>query len=132
VAVNAKAALRLRQPRIDRVLAEDVEVVTNLFRRGIGLSFRSRLERGRAMWINPCNGIHMFFMRFPIDVVFLDRENRVRSVHQRVKPWLGMVPFVPGAKSVIELPAGTLDGAELERGEQLEFEPAVTSAAFAG
>ena len=83
--------------------------------------FRRRLEPGHGMWIVPCNGIHMFFMNFAIDAVFLDRQSRVRSVHPRLGRWT-MVPLVLGAHSVVELPAGTLDGLDLKKGEELVFE----------
>ena len=83
--------------------------------------FRSRLDPGRGMLIRPCNGIHMFFMRFPIDAVFLDRHDRVRRVYPGLRPWR-VVPLVLGAKAVVELPAGTLEGLSLEKGEQLAIE----------
>ncbi len=89
--------------------------------RGVGLMFRRTLEPGRGMWIDPCNGIHMFFMRFAIDAVFLDREDRVRKVYRNLKPWRA-VPLVLGAHGVVELPAGAVEGLELPRGEQLRFE----------
>jgi uncharacterized membrane protein (UPF0127 family) len=89
-----------------------------MFGRGWGLMFRARLDAGGGMWITPCNGIHMWFMRFPIDAVFLDRQERVVKVYPRLRRWT-MVPFVWGAHSVLELPAGTVDGLNLAKGEQL-------------
>ena len=83
--------------------------------------FRRRLEPGAGMWINPCNGIHMFFMNFALDVVFLDRQDRVKKVYQRLGRWR-VVPLVWGAHSVLELPAGSLQALGLERGEQLTVE----------
>ena len=59
------------------------------------------------MLIDPCNGIHMLFMRFPIDALFLDRRDRVKRVYERVAPWIGVVWIVIGARKVVELPAGT-------------------------
>ena len=57
------------------------------------------------MWINPCNGIHMMFMNFAIDAVFLDRKERVKKVYRKLPAWWGVVWFVWGAESVLELPA---------------------------
>jgi len=74
------------------------------------------------MWIAPCSGIHTFFMRFAIDVVFVDHGLRVVRVRPGLRPWrLG--PFVLGAHGVFELPAGTLAGLGLERGDVLLVEP---------
>jgi len=84
--------------------------------------FRRELPSGEGMWISPCNGIHMFWMRFPIDAVFLDRRLRVVRVRAGLRPWR-VVPLVWGAHSVLELPAGTVSDLALERGEQLAIEP---------
>lgn len=112
--------MRLVHPASGRVLAENLEVPRTMFGRGLGLMFRRTLAPGGGMWIVPCNGIHMFFMRFALDCVFLDRQDRVHRVYRNLKPWR-VVPLVWGAHGVAELPAGTLDGLELPRGEQLEF-----------
>jgi uncharacterized membrane protein (UPF0127 family) len=83
--------------------------------------FRRGLAAHGGIWIAPCSGIHTFFMRFPIDVIFLDRQHRVVRVCSRLRSWR-MVPLVLKAHSVVELPAGTLDGLPLPRGEQLALE----------
>ena len=75
------------------------------------------------MWIAPCSGIHTFFMRFAIDVVFVDPGLRVVRVRHSLRPWR-LAPFVLGARSVFEIPGGTLAGLGLERGEVLAVEPA--------
>src|SRR6266581_6302619 len=72
-----------------KVLAEELEVPRSFMGRGVGLMFRLRLEAGRGMWIVPCNGIHMMFMRFPIDAVFLDSKERVKRVYPRLPAWWG-------------------------------------------
>jgi uncharacterized protein len=114
--------LRLVHPRSGRVLAERLQVPGTFFGRGLGLMFRRELPVGEGMWIAPCNGIHMFFMRFAIDAVFVDRRVRVVRVRAGLRPWR-VVPLVLRAHSVLELPAGTLAGLGLERGEQLAIEP---------
>ena len=73
------------------------------------------------MWIVPCSGIHTFFMRFPIDAVFLDRRRRVVRLYPNLARWR-LVPFVKGAHSVVELPAGTLLSLGLASGDQLAIE----------
>ena len=118
----AARTLRLVHPRSGRVLAERLRVPRTAFGRGLGLMFRRELPAGDGMWITPCNGIHMFFMRFAIDAVFLDRRLRVVRVRAGLRPWR-VVPLVLRAHSVLELPAGTVAGLGLERGEQLAVEP---------
>jgi uncharacterized protein len=112
--------LRLVDPATGSVLADQVERPRTFFGRGLGLMFRNTLAPGSAMWIDPCDGIHMFWMRFPIDAIFLDKAHRVVRVNRRLGLWR-VVPFVWGARSVVELPAGTLDGLSLPKGHQLEF-----------
>lgn len=112
--------VQLVDPASGAVLASEVERPRTFWGRGLGLMFRRELAVGGAMWIDPCDGIHMFWMRFPIDALFLDRELRVVRVYRRLGLWR-VVPFVWGARSVVELPAGALDGVDLPRGHRLEF-----------
>jgi uncharacterized membrane protein (UPF0127 family) len=101
------------------VLAEELEMPGTFVGRGVGLMFRKRLEPGRGMWIAPCNGIHMMFMNFAIDAVFLDGKERVRKVFRKLPAWWGVVWFVWGAHSVLELPLGSTAEIDLKRGDQV-------------
>jgi len=87
--------------------------------RVIGLMGRGSMEPGEALWIVPCSNIHTFFMRFPIDVLFLDEKNSVVRVIDRLKPWR-VSPWVWKAHSVLELEGGALNGA-VKPGDRLEF-----------
>lgn len=113
------AGRRAVHERTGKVLAEDLEVATTLVALTAGLMFRHTLEPGRGLWLNPCNGIHMMFMRFPIDAVFLDSKERVRKVFRKLPQWYGVVWFVWGAHSVLELPSGSTEGIDLQRGDQV-------------
>ena len=67
-----------------------------------------------VLWLPDSNGIHMMFMRFPIDAVFVagrlrDGSRPVLSIHRSLPAWRGLVPLVRGAKGVLELPVGTID-----------------------
>jgi uncharacterized protein len=99
--------MRLLEAGSGRVLVEDLELAKSSWSRFVGLMGRPTLEKGRGLWIEPCNSIHMFFMRFAIDVLFLDRQRRVKKVMLNLKPWR-ISPIVLGARTVVELPAGTL------------------------
>jgi uncharacterized membrane protein (UPF0127 family) len=102
------------------VVAEHLEVADGFLRRGLGLMFRSELPAGHGLAISPCNSIHMFFMRFPLDVAFLDREGRVVRTYHGIRPWRAS-RIVRGAKSAVELPAGTLAAAGVETGTVLRL-----------
>lgn len=105
--------------RTGKVLAEELEVPKTMFGRGLGLMFRPRLGPGRGMWLIPCNGIHMMFMNFAIDAVFLDSKERVTKVYRKLPAWYGIVPLEWGAHSVLELPPGSTTDIDLQRGDQI-------------
>src|SRR5215208_7766279 len=86
------------------VVCERCAVAATPLRRMKGLLGRKSLDAGEGLLIRPTSSLHMFFMRFPIDAVFLDRELEVRKVVPDLKPW--RVAFARGAKSVVELSAG--------------------------
>src|SRR5216683_2895269 len=69
------------------IVAESVGRTENFWERLIGLAFRSRLKPGEGLWIEPCNGIHTVGMRFPIDVVMLDRRGGVMGILHSVPPF---------------------------------------------
>jgi uncharacterized membrane protein (UPF0127 family) len=105
--------------RTGAVLAASLEVPRTMFGRGLGLMFRRSLPTGAGMWINPCSGIHMMFMRFPIDAVFLDRRERVKKVYRNLPAWYGVVWWEIGAHSVLELPPGSTADVDLQKGDQI-------------
>jgi uncharacterized membrane protein (UPF0127 family) len=109
-------------------LAMRVETAGGLWAKFKGLMGRRELRRDNALWLPASNGIHMMFMRFPIDAAFLgtleaDGTRRVLSVHHGLRPWTGLVPLVRRAKGVLELPAGVLKDTGTERGDAIAFEP---------
>jgi uncharacterized membrane protein (UPF0127 family) len=102
------------------VLANRVERATTVLLRLRGLLGRDRLAEGSALVIEPCTSIHTFFMRFAIDVVFLDRGGRVIRAIGSLRPWR-MTRIYPSAAQVVELPAGTLARAGVREGDALSF-----------
>jgi uncharacterized protein len=89
-------------------LATHAEIAESFYDRLMGLQGRAGLPQGAGMVLAPTSSIHMFFMRFPIDAVFLDSAWRVTRVGRRLRPWT-VGPFAPGALYCIELPAGAAE-----------------------
>jgi uncharacterized membrane protein (UPF0127 family) len=109
------------------VLAADLEVAAGLWGKFMGLMGRGSLARGAGLWLPESNGIHMMFMRFPIDAVFVgvagaDGTRPVLSLHRALPTWRGLVPLVRGAKGVLELPVGTIDATGTSVGDQVLVE----------
>ena len=101
------------------VLGDAIDVADSSSNRNRGLLGRSSLSPGEGLWITPCEAIHMFFMRFAIDAIFLDRHKRVVKISSRLKPW--RLAGSLRAKSVLELPAGTAEATGTQVGDQLEL-----------
>ena len=102
------------------LIAQEARVASSLGRRMKGLLGRSGLSVNEALILKPCSSIHTFFMRFPIDVLFLDQNMRIIRLIQPMLPnRLG--PAVWGAKMVIELPAGKLAQTQTQAGDMLEI-----------
>lgn len=102
------------------VLVGNLMVADSVFSRMKGLLGKSALDHGSGLWLKPCNSVHSFWMKFTIDVVFLDRENRVIKVIHELKP-NRITPVFWKAASVIELPAGIAALAALSPGDMIEM-----------
>lgn len=100
----------------DRVVVPHLEVAANLWTQTIGLMGRKEIAVEGGLYIPHCNAIHTAFVRFPIDVIFLDEEMTVVRLISALPPWR-VVGFVRGAKSVVELPAGTLRQMQIAVGQ---------------
>ena len=87
-----------------------------------GLLGRDRLERGEGLLLRPASSIHTFFMRFPIDAVFVGRDGTVLGVEHELKPW--RMARRRGAKWVLELAAGEADARAVFTGARLQENPA--------
>ncbi len=120
------AAAAARNETRGTVLAERLAIASSLWGRFRGLMGRSDLPPGDGLFLTGTNGIHMFFMRFPIDAVFVgkvgtDGLRPVLSVHRGVRPWLGLVPLVRGADGVLELPVGAIDASATVPGDSVRL-----------
>lgn len=119
------AAVRYRVYNVDRgmvPLATQAARADTFLTRFKGLLGRESLPPGEGLHITPCNGIHMFFMKFAIDAVFLGADEKVVKCIHAIGPWRTTRTY-PDAVSVLELPAGTLAATGTQERDQLRFEP---------
>jgi uncharacterized membrane protein (UPF0127 family) len=103
------------------VVCERCEIAESALARMKGLLGRDGLEPGTGMLIDASPSVHMFFMRFPIDVVFLDRDRKVVGVRHDLRPW--RVAGARKAVAALELPAGTAATVGVSEGDVLVIEP---------
>ncbi len=103
------------------VLASSLDSAHDSRSRRRGWLGRKSAPQGEAIWILPCEAIHCFFMRFPIDVLFLDRELRVIAVRRSVKPW--RIAVCLKADSVMEFPEGVIDATSTAAGDKIVVRP---------
>jgi len=101
-------------------IAHTVVETKSMLSRMKGLLGRDLLPNGEGLLIKPCMGIHTFGMSFPIDVVFLNKENRVVAVNQNMSPnRMSRIYF--SAASVLELPSGHIELSETAPGDLIAF-----------
>jgi uncharacterized membrane protein (UPF0127 family) len=110
------------------VLADSVESADSLWAKFRGLMGRRTLADGTGLWLPGSNGIHMMFMRFAIDCVFVgkvspaDGTREVVAVRRGVAPWRGVVWYVRGAHGTLELPTGTIERTGTSLGDRILLE----------
>lgn len=97
-----------------------LEVADSFWSRSKGLLGRTQLAADHGLWILQCRSVHTFFMKFAIDLVFVDRQMVVRKTYTHVKP--GRLAGAWGAESVIELAAGFLETNPIHVGEHLHVD----------
>ena len=107
------------------VLAELADVADTSAKRRKGLLGRDSLPTGHGLWIVPCESVHTYGMRFPIDVLYLDRKKRVRKLRRAMPPW--RLSLCLSAHSVLELPAGTIEQTKTQPGDQLVLSDVIAS-----
>jgi uncharacterized membrane protein (UPF0127 family) len=116
---SLEALVRVLNLTRESQVGSRVEVAGSNVKRSKGLLGRKGLDPGEGMWIIPCEAIHTFFMRFPLDLIYLDKKLRVRKVRSSVKAW--RISVCLQAHSVLELPAGTVQSSRTKRGDLLEI-----------
>ena len=102
------------------VVASEVEMAESVWTRFMGLMGRAKIEADTGLVIYPNNGVHMFFMRFQIDVLHVAEDGTVLRVVEKLKPWR-VGPIVKKCKYTVELPAGTAQKTGTQKGDIIEL-----------
>ncbi len=112
--------IRITNLTRNTVLGEAIDVADNSAKRRTGLLKHERLAAGEGLWIVPCESVHTFFMKFPIDLVYLGKDRKVRKVRHAMKPW--RLSACLTAHSILELPAGAAEKTGTRAGDELAVE----------
>jgi len=112
--------LRVRNQSRGTLLADRANIANTSATRKTGLLKHTKLDPGEGLWITPCEGVHTIGMKFPIDVLFLNKKRKVLKIRPAMPKW--RMSMCLRAHSVLELPSGMAAATETVRGDQLEFE----------
>ena len=112
--------MNARNSRNGYFLSVNVTVADSPFKRMKGLLGRRDFGKGESLWIKPCRGIHTVGMRFSIDVVFLDSDNVIVDIKENIPP-NRFSKIVFRARTVLELPAGTVGDSDTAVGDRVFF-----------
>lgn len=112
--------------RSDETIASDVHLALTRAERRQGLLGRDSLDLSAALVLSPCWSIHTMFMRFSIDVLFVDRDGRAVRIVRELAPW--RIAVAPRAHAAIELPAGSLRARDVRVGDELYLAPPASPA----
>ena len=99
-------------------LGERIRVASSAIDRSVGLLRTPEVEPGEGLWIERSPSIHMFFMRYPIDAVFIGKDGRVTKVVPNLKPWR-VVWWARGARDCLELRAGAAAQSGTQAGDEI-------------
>ena len=100
-------------------IARHIDIAASFWARAQGLIGRADLPADHALVLHPCNSVHALFLTFPLDVIYLDRDDRVLRVFC-LRPW-HVGPIVWRSRTVIELPTGTAARTEIVAGDLIAW-----------
>jgi hypothetical protein len=112
--------VRIRNLTRNTELGGSIELADTSAKRRTGLLKHTHLKPGEGLWIVPCESVHTFFMKFSIDLIYLDKKHAVRKVRHAVKPW--RMSACLSAHSILELPAGAARASGTLPGDGLKVE----------
>lgn len=101
-------------------LVSSIENATSFYKRLMGLMGKANWDKNKTLWISNCKSIHTCFMNFPIDIVFVDKNLKVTTVIENIKPWR-MTKYDWDANSVFEFSSQNI-GLKVKKGDQLSVD----------
>ena len=113
------SGMRVRNVTRGTLIGDDIDAAKSSSSRRTGLLKHNSLKEGSGLWITHCEAVHTFFMKFAIDLIYLDRKLRVRATVRALAPWRFSMCLT--AHSVLELPPGTIDRTNTQTGDELEL-----------
>ena len=119
----APTLFRVMNNRDQSVIGTRIRMADSFWSRFRGLMLAPELSDGEGLLITPCNSIHMMFMRFPIDAIFLDSGNCIRAIYEKLRPWVGLSGWHRDVSSVLELKSGTIQKSGVRVNDTLRMEP---------
>lgn len=114
-------AVKINYSRGKELIATEAIKANNFFSKLFGLTVRKKLNDKEGFLIENCSSIHTFWMRYSIDVIFLDKKNLVLAIYHNIKPFR-VTPFIRNAYYALELKPGTIEKTSLEVGDLVQFE----------
>jgi hypothetical protein len=117
---NVPRLVRIENVTRSTTVGERVRVASSSLDRTVGLLRTREVQPGEGLWIERSPSIHMFFMRYPIDAVFVSKDHRVTKVVANLKPWR-IVWWARGARDCLELRAGAAAEAGIQVGDELRI-----------
>lgn len=104
----------------NKIVSNNIKLADNFFTRLKGLMFTKELLPQEGLIINPCNSIHMCFMNYPLDILFIDKDSNICAMLENIKPWrISKIYF--DAEYVIELPTGTISKNNIEKNQKISL-----------
>ena len=114
--------VKIYNERNNALIGDKIKVADTFWTRLKGLMLAPDLAEGEGLIITPCNSIHMMFMRYPIDALFIDSSNKIVAIYEKIRPWIGVTRLYSNVVSVIEVPSGLANKLDLKIDDSLRLE----------
>lgn len=105
----------------NQILSQNLDVAQSFYKRAKGLLGCDKLVGDQGLWIHRCNSVHTWFMQFPIDVIFLDKNLSVKGIHKNLKPWKMTWPIF-SAHTALEFRSGFVDEMRINLGDEFRVD----------